>query len=240
MWQDYLQGLHAAPNKRPATVQQRIDRYCAREMSKKGKRLSPASTSHSYPSQLQALVRVTGADLPVEHLAKRHVEGVIRLVNARTGKPLSRMTTDSYLRATSALVQWALSEGFLSADITDKVRFDAGPVVMRPWLQPREVEPFLAACSPSHRIRAGLLIETGLRAGEAVHLHWSWVQQGIGRPSIRVPGLDPATGFQAKGKRARAIPLSVRAQGYLDEAKLMSGAAGFVLHASEKPIDSSN
>jgi integrase len=240
MWQDYLQGLHAAPDKRPATVQELIDRFCAREMSKKGKLLSTASTLHSYPSQLQALVRVAGADLPVEHLAKKHVEAMVRLVNARTGKPLSRMTIDSYLRATSALVQWALVEGFLSADITAKVRFDAGPVVMRPWLQPREVEPFLASCSPSHRIRAGLLIETGLRAGEAVHLHWSWVQQGIGRPSIRVPALDPATGFRAKGKQARAIPLSLRGQACLAEAAERWGRAGFVLHASDKPIDSGN
>ena len=130
MWQDYLQGLHAAPVERPATLQDLIDRFCAREMSKKGKQLSSASTLHSYPSQLQALVRVAGADLPVEHLAKKHVEAIIRLVNLRTGKPLSRMTTDSYLRATSALVQWALVEGFLTADITDKVRFDAGPVVV--------------------------------------------------------------------------------------------------------------
>ena len=240
LWQDYLQGLHAAPVERPATVQELIDRFCAREMSKKGKLLSTASTLHSYPSQLQALVRVAGADLPVEHLAKKHVEAIIRLVNLRTGKPLSRMTTDSYLRATSALVQWALVEGFLSADITDKVRFDAGPVVMRPWLQPREVEPFLASCSPSHRIRAGLLIETGLRAGEAVHLHWSWVQQGIGRSSICIPALDPATGFRTKGKQARAIPLSLRGQAYLDEAKERWGTEGFVLHAAASPIDASN
>jgi len=240
LWQDYLQGLHAAPDQRPATLKELIERFCARETSKRGKMLSSTSTAHSYPSQLQALLRIAGADTPIEHLSKKHVEAIKREVNTRTGKPLSRSTIDSYLRATAALVHWALREGYLSADITELVQYDPGPVVMRPWLQPFEVEPFLSACSPSHRIRAGFLIETGLRVGEAVNMRWTWVQRGIGRPSIRVPALDPTTDFMAKGKKARAIPLSKRAQSFLADAQEKWGSDGFILHDADKPIDGSN
>ena len=236
LWQDYLQGLHSAPAKRPETVQELVIRFCARLTSKRGKTLSPTSTSHSYPSQLQALVRVTGPELPLQHLGKRHVEAVTRLVNARTGKSLSRPTVESYLRAISALIQWAIREGFLATDITVGVTYDAGPAEMRPWLQPHEVEPFLESCPPAHRIRAGLMIETGMRAGEAVHLRWAWVQRGIGRPSIRVPAFDAATGFKAKGKQARAIPLSARGQAFLEEARERWGDAGFILHGADAPI----
>ncbi len=240
LWQDYLQGLHAKPDERPATVKELIDRFCARETGKSGKMLSSNSTERSYPSQLQSLIRVAGADTPVEHLSKKHVEAIKRLVNLRTGKPLSRMTVAAYLRATSALSSWATTQGYLAADISAQVQWDKGPIVMRPWLQPHEIELFLADCSPSHRIRAGLLIETGLRAGEAVHMRWSWVQRGIGRPSIRVPAFDPVTGFMAKGKRSRHVSLSRRAQTLLADAEVKWGKDGFVLHGEDTPIDSSN
>ncbi len=240
LWQDYVQGLHAAPQARPVTVQDLVDAFCERTTSKRGKTLSDVSTGRSYPSQLQALTRVTGPDLPLTHLGQRHVEAVTRLANQRTGEPLSRASVESYLRAISALVQWAIRQGFLSTDITQGVTYDAGPAEMRPWLQPTEVEPFLAACSPAHRIRAGFLIETGLRASEAVHLRWAWVQRGIGRPAIRVPARDPVSGFTAKGKQARAVPLSTRAQGLLDEARERWGGIHYVLHGADTPIRSDN
>ena len=139
-----------------------------------------------------------------------------------------------------ALVAWAVKSGWMEKDITTEVVFDAGPEVMRPWLQPNEVEAFLAACTPAHRIRAGLIVETGLRASEAANLHWSWLQQGIGRPSIRLPAIDPATGWTCKGKRARAIPLSERAQAFMQEAAAKWGTTGYVLHDQAVPPDTSN
>ena len=246
LWADYSAGLHAAPDAAPTTVQELLDRFLARSHGKKGRLLSD-KTERAYRSQLAVLVRVTGADWPISYLSRRHVEAALRAPRVqRAGKkgddaqqqapkPLSPRTVEQTLRAIRALVHWAIEKKWLATDITAEVVFDAGPEVMRPWMQPDEIGGFLAACSPSHQIRGGLILETGLRASEAANLHWSWIQQGIGRPSIRIPAKDPVTGWTCKGKRARAIPLTERAQGFLQEAAEAWGKDGYVLHDQPKP-----
>ncbi len=247
LWADYTAGLHTAPDAAPTTVQELIDRFLARTHGKRGRLLSD-KTERAYRSQLAVLVRVTGADWPVGYLSRRHVEAALRAPRVarpskegadasqdKGPKPLSPRTVEQTLRAIRALVHWAVEKGWLATDITAEVVFDGGPEVMRPWMQPDEIEHFLVACSPSHRIRAGLIIETGLRTSEAANLHWSWIQQGIGRPAIRIPAKDPVTGWTCKGKRARAIPLSERAQGFVHEAAEAWGKDGYVLHDQAKP-----
>ncbi len=227
LWRDYVAGLHHAPEAPPVTVADLIDRFCARKTGKRGRELSPR-TATAYRDHLKALVSVVRADCPVAHLSRRHVEAAV-------GKPTSPRSKATYLRAIRALVRWAIEKDWLSTDITKGVEVDPGPTDTRPYLQPEDVEAFLAACSPAHRIRAGLILETGLRAGEAVFLRWEWIQRGVGRPSIRIPGHDRETGWRSKGRRVRAIPLSVRAQGFLDEARERWGGDGFVLHDRPRP-----
>ncbi len=252
LWADYIGGLHTVPDAAPATVGQLIAKFLERTHSKKGKLLSD-KTARSYKTQLAALTRVTGEDWPISYLSKRHVDAVLRAPRVvrpakkdadpqslEAAKPLSPRTIEQTLRAIDALVAWAMSKGWMTHDITVGVVFDAGPEVMRPWMQPNEIDAFIAACSPSHRIRAGLMIETGLRASEAANLHHSWIQRGIGRPSIRIPAKDPVTGWTCKGKRARGIPLTERAQRFLEEAIERWGKDGYVLHDRKVPPDTTN
>jgi integrase len=251
LWTDYVAGLHIAPDAAPETVGDLVDRFLARTTSKKGKQLS-SKTTRAYRTQLAALVRVTGEDCPLSHLGKRHVEAALKSQRIERpskpdadGKviairPLSPRTIEQILRAIRALTAWTVKNGWMDKDIAAEVVYDGGPVVMRPWLQRHEVERLLAACTPSHRIRAGLIIETGLRASEAANLHWSWVQGGDNPTSIRLPGKDSLTGWTCKGKRARAIPLTKRAKAFLREAKDRWGTSGYVLHDREKPPDTTN
>ncbi len=247
LWANYTAGLHTAPDAAPTTVGDLVGVFLARTHGKKGRLLSD-KTERAYRSQLAVLVRVTGPDWPVAYLSRRHIEAALkapRVVRpakpdaagspAAAPKPLSPRTVEQLLRAIRALVHWAVEKGWLTSDITAEVVFDGGPEVMRPWMQPDEIDRFLAACTPSHRLRAGLIIETGLRTSEAANLHWSWIQQGIGRPSIRIPAKDPVTGWTCKGKRARAIPLSERGQQFLEEAQAAWGKDGYVLHDQAKP-----
>jgi integrase len=251
LWSDYIAGLHTAPDAAPTTVSALIDKFLERTHSKKGRLLSPA-TAQAYRTQLASLTRVTGPDWPVNYLSKRHVEAVLRAPrvqrnvkktdgsSGRAEVALSLRTIEQTLRAIRAFSLWALGKGWLAHDITEGVVFDAGPEVMRPWMQPNEIGLFLDACAPAHRIRAGLMIETGLRTSEAANLHWSWIQRGIGRPSIRIPAKDPLTAWTCKGKRARAIPLSERAQQFLAEAEARWGKDGYVLHNQPKPPETTN
>ena len=155
-------------------------------------------------------------------------------------KPKADRTREQYLRAMKALVNWAIGNGWMSVDVTANVEIDATSHQMRPFLQPEEVETFLNACRPAHRIRAGLIIETGLRAQEATHLRWSWIVQGLDRPTLQVPAFDEVTEFSSKWHQARPIPLSARAQELLEEAAVRWGGDGFVLHDRETPPNTNN
>lgn len=182
---------------------------------------------------MQSLVKVAGADCPLGHLSNKHPELAVQI-------PPSTVSKASYLRAIKALKRWAIEKGWMGKDVTQGVDVDPGPVQMRPYLQPEEVDAFLSACTTGHRIRAGLIVETGLRPGEAVNLRWSWIQEGVGRPSIRIPALDRETGWKSKGKRVRAIPLSLQGQEFLKQAANQWGSEGFVLHDLPRPPLTSN
>ncbi len=222
LWSDYVSGLHAATKVPPATLGALVERFCDRTTGKRGRELSPR-TAESYRNHLKGFVTVAGGSCPLSHLSKRHVEAAV-------SKPPSQKSRATYFRAIRALVRWAVANDWIATDITQGAEVDPGPTEMRPFLQPEKVEAFLAGCAPAHRIRAGLILETGLRAGEAAHLCWSWVQMGVGRPSIRIPGYDPDTSWRSKGRRVRAIPLSLRAQEWLEKAAQRWGREGFVLH----------
>jgi len=234
LWHDYIGGVHAAPEAPPRTVGELIERFLKRATSKRGSPLSP-KTTRSYKTQLSALKRIAGKDCPVLHLTTNHIEATLHEPHQRTDKPKSRATVVQYLTAMKALVSWALRKNWMAVDITEGVQFDPGSYEMRSFLQDDEVEPYVSACTPSHRIRSGFLLETGLRASEATHLRWDWIMTGIGRPTLRVPAHDPITGFRAKGRRVRPIPLSARAQGFLKEAADKWGGDGFVLHDRQQP-----
>jgi integrase len=234
VWSDYAQGLHSAPENAPHTVGGLINLFLARTTSKRGRTLSP-KTIEAYRSQLGALKRIAGADLQLLHLTSRHIEAVIREPHHWKDEPKSRATAAQYLRAIRAMVAWAVRKGWLAVDITEEVTFDPGPYQMRPFLQVDEIAPYLKACSPAHRIRSGLVLETGLRVSEATHLRWDWIINGYGRPSLRVPASDLTTGFRTKGNRVRTIPLSAKAQAFLKEASEKWGNEGFVLHALKTP-----
>lgn len=231
IWRAYVAGQITAPDPAPATVLELVERFVARTEGRAGRRLS-ARTGRAYASQLQALVAVCGG-LPVSHLARRHVEAACR-------RPPSPASAQAYLRAARALLRWAVRRGWAAVDVTDGIALDGGPQSVGSYLQPAEVPAFLAACTPSLRVRAGLIVETGLRGGEAAHLRWSWVTRGIGRPSIRVPAHDPASGFTAKGRRARPIPLSAEGARWLAQAAERWGPDGFVLHGQPEPARHDN
>ena len=131
-------------------------------------------------------------------------------------------------------------QGWLNRDLTEGMEVDTGYTGVKPWLRQGQINAYLNACTEGHRIRSTFVMHTGLRASEAVHARWDWLEEGPGRPVLRVPARDPKTSFASKGRRARAIPLSEEAQAALQNAKKKWGETGFLLHAGKKPIRSDN
>ncbi|GMV72944.1 MAG: hypothetical protein AMXMBFR77_27810 [Phycisphaerales bacterium] len=232
LWADYQMGAHAVPVGPPRSLGELMSRFLARETSKRGRPLSP-QTRRTYESQLQAWVAVAGEDRPLEHLTRRQVLDAVQ-------RPRSQASQRQYLVAIRAVVRFAVAHGWLTQDVTHDVVVDPGPQHIRPYLQPDEWPAYLDACPPAWRIRAGFILETGLRAAEASALHWSWIQRGVGMTSVHVPARCQVSGFGSKGLRVRAIPCSDGAMRWLEEARQRWGEQGFVLHAASSPIGTSN
>lgn len=232
LWMDYATGAHVHPPARPHTLGELLARFLERTTSKKGRPLSPR-TMRAYESHTSGWLAVAGAQCPLSLLTAAQVEDAIE-------RPASPVSQQQYLTSIRAVIRWGVREGFLSEDITARLQADPGDHRMRPYLQPPDWYDYLEQCAPAWQIRAGLILETGLRAAEAAHLHWSWVHRGVGMGTIQVPGRCPVTGFRSKARRRRTVPLSDAAAAWLADAEARWGTDGFVLHDRPAPLRTDN
>lgn len=234
-WGDYVRGVLEAPEAAPVTVSGLVDRFCERTTGKRGRILSP-STTRAYRTQLAGLVEATGPNCPLHHLSRRHVELAVQ----RDG--VAPRTREQYLRAITALCNWGVKKKWLKASPAEEVEVPIAPRRIRPYLKPDSttIEKFLDACPPSMKVRAALILETGIRPGEAVHARWDWLTATSDGSVLKIPAEDPTTAFLAKGRRARAIPLTRRARHVLEDAKARWPDGDFILHDRDRPIRSDN
>lgn len=126
-------------------------------------------------------------------------------------------TRETYRRTAMTFINWLVSRKHL-VSAPDVEHFAKGGPVMRPWLPTAEWQTYLDACTPEHRIRSGFALETGVRKGEVIHARWSWIHHVGDGLSLRVAA-DAVTGFAPKWAQARAIPLSMAAQTWLEAAR---------------------
>lgn len=210
IWRSYLDG-HLLDEVAPDadTLQELVDAFTARPG------LSPASV-RSYKQALSVLVQYIGADRPVSVIGKTAIE---KWLAGMTCKPVSKA---SYLRSASALFKWAKKQELVKTDPTDGVRVQQarGGHKLRPWLQHREWDAFLAQCGKSLAIRAEFVLHTGLRLSELLSARWDWVHETRQGKTLTVPA--------SKSARARAIPLDLRALELLEDAKARWGSSGLI------------
>ena len=225
-----MAGAIEPPQSAPQTVGALVAAFCSRRLASTGRPLS-AATLRAYRSHLQALIETTGAGYCVHDVSASHVR-------AACARPPSAASRASYLRSIRCLWRWALRAGYVYADPCADVVIERPPRKVGAYLLAHEIAPFIAACSDDMAIRAAFIIATGLRAGEAVALRWSWVSEGIGRPTIRIPAYDSGPGWEwkTKGHCARAIPLSLAAQEALRAARERWPAGPCVLHSAPQAL----
>lgn len=211
IWARYQAGELEAPELAPETVGEFRDRLCARDD------LSRA-TIRGYRQVWSAFAASVGEDKTIRRVYRLDID---RWLSAWTGT-----TRATYLRTIRAGIRWGMGQGWWSGDPTVGLTAVA-PRRMGSWMPYDRWPAFLAHCTPAHRIRAAFALETGMRSGEIVAARWSWVQRGIGTPTIRVD-VDPVTGFKPKWGSARAIPLTSAALKLLDDAREMWGDEGAI------------
>ncbi len=198
-WRAHIDGKLDAPATAPVTLGELRDKFMLR------KDIAPA-TIETYGKILGRFVAHAGKDLLLEAVGKA---AIAKWFASMECKPVSQA---SYLRTIKALFSWARKQKFMDRDPTEDQKIERHHTAIRPWLQFHEWPAFLAACGPSHRIRAEFTLRTGLRAAELANASWSWFQPNVGlRGQILVP--------KHKSKRDRPIPLDSRAREVLALAK---------------------
>lgn len=214
-WASYQAGVIEAPVAAPTTVAELRDRIGDREG------LAPA-TRRSYRGVWGLLVAQVGPDRPADKVYPSDVRRFLERVEGQT--------RNNYLRTLRAGFQRAIKERWLKVDPTEGMDF-VGKHTMGPWLPYSEWPRFLSGCTEAHEIRAGFVLETGLRAGELAAARWAWIHGDVGRRAIKVVH-DPATGFAPKWGSERSIPLTDKAEEWLTKAAARWGREGFIFSAS--------
>lgn len=216
IWHAYESGVIEAADSPPVTVGELAERV----ENKPG--LRPA-TRATYRKAWRLLAQAVGAETVAARVKRRDVEAFL---SAYSDRPVNAA---SFLRNLRAGWRWAVAQGWVAQDPTAGISVSVARA-MGSWLPFGEWPALLAACSEGHRVRAGFVLETGLRAGEVAAARWSWVQGEVGRRAI-VVAPDATTGFVPKWGTARAAPLTARAEEWLAAAGAKWGREGFIFSA---------
>lgn len=215
IWDYYQAGALTAPTVAPQTVAQLGECIERRDDV-------TIATKRGYAQVWAQLTRAVGEERSIHRV---HASDLEAWLSAWEG-----VTRATYLRTVRAIYRWAIREGWASKDPTIGVEVRAPRARVGSWL-PWDMWPhYLSHCAPAHRIRSGIALETGMRAGEILHARPEWVVRGLGRPSIRIAE-DPATGFRPKWGSARAIPLTDMAIRFLEDAAEMWPGSRFLFAA---------
>ena len=168
------------------------------------RRLSPRTIKNyrDAAEQLEQFLRASGMPVKVEHITREHLEAFVRYLLQRN----TASTAATRYRALQQLFKWLAEEGSIAPNPMDKMRppkLDEKEVRVLPEA---DVAALLQACEGTtfeDRRDAALLrimIDTGARLGEIVGLSLDAVD--LNHRELLITG---------KGRRARALPLGMKA-----------------------------
>lgn len=223
VWAEYASGKLDQPAVSPETWKEAVERFTKKEG------LRP-KTKESYERALGLFTAHIGPDRRAGSLTKRDVESWL---HGMTCSPISKQT---YLRTLRAAVRWVVALGWLKTDVTAGVTIGETIVQrVRPWLDYSEWDAFLEVLDAEQKVRFGFVLETGLRREELLQARNGWIHNILGRPAIRIAA-DAKSGFVPKWGQSRAIPLSGKAQEYLDEARSIWNGDDLIFQHDDRPL----
>lgn len=173
-----------------------------------------------YRSRVETHVRPALGDVPLVKVTARQLERLAADLTAR----VSRSTIDGVLAMLGSAWGWFARQGYVGrgANPVRAVDLDGLPKRLKhavSWISdPRDITRLLAACSPTIRTLVHLLIGTGLRIDEALHLRWDDVD--LERRTITVRRGRQGT---PKSGRARTVEIFDVVLPMLREMRLAAG-----------------
>ena len=151
----------------------------------------------------QALEKIIGG------LGVRFVNAItpqrIEVYKRRRLKEVSPSTVNIELRILKAMLNRAVSQGWISKSVVPRIDFiKAGRKVTAEFLARDEVNRLLDASPSWLRFMIQVMVSTGLRAQEAVYLEWQDID--LERAQLHVRN-KPGIGFSPKNARERIVPI---------------------------------
>ncbi len=151
----------------------------------------------------QALEKITGG------LGVRFVNAVtpqrMEVYKRRRLKEVSPSTVNIELRILKAMLNRAVSQGWISKSVVPRIDFiKAGRKATAEFLTRDEVNRLLDASPSWLRFMIQVMVSTGLRAQEAVYLEWQDID--LERAQLHIRN-KPGIGFSPKNARERVVPV---------------------------------
>lgn len=182
------------------------------------KAIADQRSHDEYESRMQLYVRPTFDTTPLVKITKA------KLIDLRTSlkkreKPLSNATINTLFASLSAAFSYFIEHGWCSENPLKFIR-DL-EVAERPfvWLQSAgEVQKLLAACNDNIRTLVAVLVGTGMRLDEALHLMWVDIDL-----THRVIHVHRGRRGAPKSGRLRHVPIFDSVLTVLKEMKLAKG-----------------
>lgn len=108
-------------------------------------------------------------DTPVGDIAKPDVVSW----RDRVSSKMSPSTVNALLGALSSAFSWFVDQRWIERNPCSRVKQLVRPSKVFPWLQSSEqITRLLVECAPAIRSLVAVLVGTGMRLDEALHLHW--------------------------------------------------------------------
>jgi site-specific recombinase XerD len=144
----------------------------------------------------------------LREIGKNHVREFIRFLqteaeNPRNGMPLSGATVQGYVRTLKAFFSWAIREEYIAQAQIGRIQMPKAPLKIVNTFSAEQVRQMLGLCQVSkgdgqrNLAIILLLLDTGVRVSELVHIELDDVDLEGGSIRIRV----------AKGNRERIVPI---------------------------------
>lgn len=155
---------------------------------------------------------------------------VIRWRDKISGE-VSATTTNVLLATLSSAFSWFAGQRWIEINPCSGVKTLLRPPRRFPWLQTTEqVTRLLAACTPNIRSLIAVLVGTGMRLDEALHLHWDDVDL-----EHRLITVHRGRKGMPKSGRMRHVPILDSVLPVIREMRLARGVNTMLWPSSAKP-----
>ena len=154
----------------------------------------------------------------------------------RLSTELAAATVNTLLGTLSSAFSWFVDQQWIERNPCSRIRQIQKPATVFPWLSSSEqITRLLGECPPQIRSLVAVLVGTGMRLDEGLHLHWDDIDL-----EHRLITVHRGRKGMPKSGRLRRVPVFDSVMPVLREMRLARGSATGMLWPGRKPGKAKN